>query len=293
MEVPPRWLVGLDLLPQNTGVLRVAAWLRSGSPVGEVIGVHVVETGVFRFVGERISTILDAARATMDEALLDAGATGSFHLLEAVAATSAERGLEDAALRHQATALVVGRWSRRGERSLVKLGRVARRLLRSLAAPVIVTPPDLLRSDIGDGPMLVATDLTEASVEACRFAATLASRYGRRLLVAHVAAPIEHASIYVLDHDWEVLREQERRLVEERVAAWVAEHVPGEPEVTISYGAIVDELIALTEQVRAPMIVTGTRRLGLSERLFGSSTASTLAGIAPCPIAVVPSKHGS
>ncbi|MEZ4385565.1 MAG: universal stress protein [Nannocystaceae bacterium] len=288
MDIPPRWLVGLDLLPQNTGVLRLASWLRAGSPVGVNVGVHVVETGLFRFVGERLATILDAARATMDEALRDAGSAELFESLEATAATTAEDGLVEAALRHGASALVIGRWSRRGERSLVKLGRVARRVLRSLPLPVIVTPPDLLRSDIGDGPIVVATDLTETSVGACRFAAELAARYDRPLRVVYVGMPIEHAAIYVLDHDWEAVREEEGRLVAARVEDWVRANVPGEAEVTITYGAIVDEVLALAERVRAPLIVTGSRKLSLAERVFGSSTASTLAGLANCPVAVVP-----
>ncbi|MCA9658178.1 MAG: universal stress protein [Myxococcales bacterium] len=288
MDIPPRWLVGLDLLPQNTGVLRLTSWLRSGSPVGVTTGVHVVETGLFRFVGERLATILDAARATMDEALIDAGCANLFQSLEAVAASTAEDGLEEAAQRHQATALVIGRWSRRGERSLVKLGRVARRVLRSLPLPVIITPPDLLRSDIGDGPIVVATDLSETSIAACSFAAELAARYDRGLRVIYVGVPIEHAAIYVLDHDWEVVREQERRLVVERVQAWVSANVPGEADVTITYGAVVDEVLGLAERLHAPMIVTGSRKLSLAERIFGSSTASSLAGLASCPVAVVP-----
>ena len=288
MEATPRWLVGLDLLPQSVGVLRVAEWLRAGAPPAHCVGVHVVETGLLRFVGERTSTILDAARATLEETLRDTDALEAFTALEAIAAPDAEHGLVAAAARHQASGMVLGRWSRRGDTSLIRLGRVARRILRELPVPVIVTPPDLTRRELtGDGPIVLATDLTDASADAARFAVGLASRQGRRLIVVYVAVPITHASLYVLDDEWEVLRRQEEQLVAGRVDAWARAHAPG-AEVVIAAGPVAERLLEIQSGRGAVMIVVGSRRLSLAERIFGSSLASGLAAIAPCPVAVVP-----
>jgi nucleotide-binding universal stress UspA family protein len=282
MEATPRWLVGLDLLPQNTGVLRFGAWL------GRCRGVHVVETGLLRFVGEELSTVLEGARASMERSLAEAEARAVFEGLQAVASVTAERGLIEAAAREQPTALVIGRWSRRGERGLVRLGRVARRILRELPTAVIVTPPDLQASQIGAGPLLVATDLSEGSAAAYRFAAALAAEQGRGVVLVHVAVPIEHAAIYTLDRGWEALRAQEQELVRREVEAWVAAHAAGASAVEIRYGAVEEQLLALAAALDAPLIVTGSRRLSLAERIFGSSLASSLAGVATCPVAVVP-----
>jgi len=289
MEETTRWLVGLDLLPENTGVFRITSWLRAREPEAQAIGVHVVETGLFRFLGERVPTILEGARERVGEAVSEAGGgVELFAKLEAVAASTAERGLMDAALRHGARALVIGRWSRRGQRSVVKLGRVARRILRALPVPVIVTPPDLLRSDIGGGPILLVTDLSETSTAAARFAVDLAERSARPLVVAYVGVPRSHAALYVLDAEMEALIEQERREVEARAHAWVEANVAGDPDVKVAFGEIETELLELAEELSASMIVCGSRGLSVTERIFASSTASNLAGLARCPVAVVP-----
>ncbi len=290
MEETTRWLVGLDLLPENTGVFRLLSWLRAREPEAQAIGVHVVETGLFRFLGERVPEILDSARERAQEAVVEAcGDAEIFTELEAVAAVTAERGLMDAALRHQVQALLIGRWSRRGQRSLVKLGRVARRILRALPVPVIVTPPDLLRSDMAEGPILFATSLSQTSVEAARFAVELAERSQRPLVVAYVGVPRSHAALYVLEEEMEALFEEERRGVEADVRAWVEANVDGTPEVRVVFGQIEGELLQLAEGLGASMIVCGSRGLSVAERIFASSTASNLAGLAHCPVAVVPS----
>ncbi len=290
MEETTRWLVGLDLIPENTGVFRVSSWLRASEPEAQAIGVHVVETGLFRFLGERVPTILAGARERIDEAVAEAGGgVDLFAKLEAVSADTAERGLMDAAIRHGARALLIGRWSRRGERSVVKLGRVARRILRALPVPVIVTPPDLLRSDIGAGPILLATDLSANSAAAARFAVDLAERTARPLVVAYVGIPRSHAALYVLDEEMEGLIEGHKREVEAAARAWASANLPGDPEVKVAFGEIESELLGLAEGLSASMIVCGSRGLSLAERIFASSTASNLAGLAPCPVAVVPS----
>ena len=292
MNETTRWLVGLDLLPENTGVFRLLSWLRAREPEAEAIGVHVVETGLFRFLGERVPEILDSARRRAQEAVVEAsGDAELFAELDTVAAVTAERGLMDAALRHQAQALIIGRWSRRGQRSLVKLGRVARRILRALPVPVIVTPPDLLRSDLAEGPILFATGLSETSVDAARFAVDLAERSGRPLIVAYVGVPRSHAALYVLDDEMEALIEGERRGVEEKARAWAQTHVAEASEVRVVFGQIEGELLDLAEALKASMIVCGSRGLSIAERIFASSTASNLAGLARCPVAVVPARE--
>ncbi len=286
MKDTTRWLVGLDLQPESTGVFSFASWLATGAgPSLQAIGVHVVETGLFGYLGARMPTILDAARERAREALGTAGV--SFAAVQAVEAESAEIGLLAAVKHHRAAALLIGRWSRMGSRSVVRLGRVARRILRELPLPVIVTPPDLRPDDIGEGPVIFATDLSERSQAAAVFAAQIAARYGRPLVAVHVGAPREHAALYVLDDDCRALIEERHSRTKAKAEAWVAKHVAG-AECVVVFGAIESEVLELAEKRHALMIVCGSRGLSLAERIFASSTASNLAGHAKCPVAVVP-----
>lgn len=286
MKDTTRWLIGLDLQPESTGVFCLASWLATGSGLElQSIGVHVVETGLFGYLGTHMPTILDDARGRAREALSTAGV--SFAAVQAIEAESAELGLLAAAKHHRATVLLIGRWSRLGSKSLVRLGRVARRILRELPLPVIVTPPDLREVDIGEGPVIFATDLCERSEAAAAFAAEIAARHGRGLVAVHVGAPQDHAALYVLDEACRQRIEGRHRRIEAEVKAWVAEHAAG-AECVVVFGAIESEVLRLAEERGALMIVCASRGLSLTERIFASSTASNLAGHAKCPVAVVP-----
>lgn len=280
MDGGQRWVIGLDLLPESRGPLWVAAWLQAGSPPALCVASHVVEGGAS-------ADSVGAARACLDGWIADAGAEGVFAATEVLVAASPERGLVDAMTAHQATGLVIGRWSRRTETSLVRLGRVARRLLRDLPGPVIVTPPDLEASQLG-GPVVLATDLAEASSTAASFAATLAARLGRPLVAVHVEVPVAGVAVDVPERDRPILRAQEERLVRERARAWAREHLPPGVEVVIEAGGVADRLLAVQAAERASIVVVGSRQLSLVARVFGSSLASGLAALAPCPVAVVP-----
>lgn len=72
---------------------------------------------------------------------------------------------------------------------MIRLGRVARRILRRLGAPVLVVPPDLRAEQIGGGPVTALTSVSADSARACRFAADLAARLGRPLAARASHAP--------------------------------------------------------------------------------------------------------
>ncbi|MEZ4453431.1 MAG: universal stress protein [Nannocystaceae bacterium] len=288
MQRSAPWLVGLDLVPEHSGPLALAHWLAEGASAAPLVGVHVVEDSFLRFAGEDRERILDAAQAHIAEVLRDDGVLGRFAAREASTARSVEAGLESAALRHGARGLVLGRWSRRDARTVVKLGRITRRMLRALPVPVIVTPPELAGADLGDGPIVAAVELADHSIEAVRFAAALAREHGRRLVLAHIGAPYDHAAVYRLDAGWSALRIEHRRRLEGEAKAWAAAHAPADAELFVTEGDLVAELLALADARRSPMIVVGSRRLTLTERLFGSSVSSGLAALARVPVAVVP-----
>ena len=56
----------------------------------------------------------------------------------------------------------------------------------------------------------------------------------------------------------------------------------------VVFGDRAEEIAAVAARCKAALVVTGSRRLGLAGRLFSTSTASALAGLAECAVAVVP-----
>ena len=174
------WIVGLDLRTHSLGALRFADWLRKRAEGHAVTGVHVVEmlpATMVENVGD--GDFADWALAEAERWMSELEGTGQLREIEAIEATAAEDGLEAAISQGRGDALILGRRAPRTGRRLVRLGRVARRITRTLPGPVVIVPPDLGVQDIGDGPVLLATDLSSDSVEAARFIAS--SWMGRRL----------------------------------------------------------------------------------------------------------------
>jgi nucleotide-binding universal stress UspA family protein len=85
-------------------------------------------------------------------------------------------------------------------------------------------------------------------------------------------------------------REDEQRKAEASKA--MAEHVqefPAAPALTrIVQGDVVNALLGLRDELSAPIIVTGSRRLSALGRLFSASVGTELAASSVCPVAVVP-----
>lgn len=281
----PSWIVGLELSPRCSGALHFAGFLRGTLHVA-VRGAHVSEMYLLGLPpGDGAGYVL-AMRAEAERwlASLAAGTPGapidSTQILDAVDAVA---GLDRAA--RGAAGLVIGRRVA-GKHRYVRLGRVARRLLRSLPAPTIVVPPEL-GADAFAGPVLVATDLHERSVPAARFAAWFAAAAGRPLVCVHVdqrrwaPAPPEGEA------RWAALRRIHLENAEREALAWASLVCPG-AEVVLDSGDPAERLIALAEQRGASLLVLGSQRLGPIERVFIASTASTVAAGAACAVAVVP-----
>jgi len=280
MPATKPWILGLDLSPRSYGALVFAAWLRSGGAM--VLGLHVLEAWASPFIAAA-----ENLEANVREALAERCAhrgIAAFEGVEVVVMPRAEDGLLHAA--SGAAGLVIGRAAPRGERPLVRLGSVARRVLRALPGPVIVVPPDL--AAVAPGPILLATDLGPSSEAATRFASELAAAQGRELELVHVGEPRHSDLIDELDPSWLREREIYRAGVDARTAAWATGLGLGARPRHVLYGDRAEEIAALAARCRAACVVTGSRRLGLPSRLFSTSTASALAGLADCAVAVVP-----
>ncbi|MCA9689703.1 MAG: universal stress protein [Myxococcales bacterium] len=296
-----KWIVGLDLRKDCEGPVRFASWLARHLTGDSFHGLHVIEQESLQFIvalqgmpGLEGSMPLDhnglvqAAQARVDALLAETGATALAGARADVSAT-AELRLAAAVDATPGSGLIIGRRAKAGEDRFVRLGRVARHLLRSLPGPIIATPPDLALEAIGDGPIILGTDTREDAVAAGHFAAGLAAQLKRPLLAARIAPMPEHwAHEFVATSMLPAIRAQLEGDSRQRLGAWLREHGLAEVATHVALGDVAACLGELAEQQRAPLIVVGSRKLGPLTRLFVASVASELAATARCAVAVVP-----
>jgi nucleotide-binding universal stress UspA family protein len=285
MTTEQAWLLGLELSPRSSGVLQFARWLR-GTLGARVIGVYVSELWLAGLPPGEGAAYLFTARTEAERWLagLEAGTPGSpVDATKIIDDIDAESALARAA--QGVPGIVVGRRVAR-QGAQIRLGRVTRRLLRNAPAPVVVVPPELA-VDAFRGPVLLASDLSDASVAAARFAASFARRLGRPLVCIHVGQPRWVEPLMGEDPRWEELRRAYRDSTQEAARAWVKAHCPGD-ELVVEYGDPQERLAVVAARLEACLLVVGSRRPGLLERFFVGSTSSEVAATASCPVAVVP-----
>lgn len=287
------WLVGMDLTDRGQGALGYARWLAGVLPAGRdrFTGVHVLEENELRQLlrYHHLEEVEQQAAAAAARVATQAGADAVLSERRVVVGTTAEHTLEGLAHQPGVRALVIGRQARRGEKRVVRLGRVARRLLRTLPAPVVVVPPDLQPSDVGEGPVLFAASTDDDATAAAELAKQLAADLGRPLSVVHVVPGDDYLAAEMVpagvagDFFHELRQDHERNLV-----AWMRAHGLGGVPHLVSEGSVVDRLAEVAREERSPLVVVGSRGLGLGMRLFSSSVATDLAAASEVPVVVVP-----
>ena len=127
-----RWLLGLDLRERCQGPLHLARWLvERTNGRASVAAVHVLEQDQLSLLAaaERESEGADLARRAADDTIARAGASEVVRLNE-LRSGAPEEVLAEAAA--DMTGLLIGRQAPRGRDALVRLGRVARRLVREI-----------------------------------------------------------------------------------------------------------------------------------------------------------------
>ena len=289
------WIVGIDLRQRSDGALRLARWFRrqlaaSGHEL-ELHGVHVIEREKLSYVRVRedVEAIGHMAQRRMDEAIEVADARKDFASLELAYDLDAEDALAERVQRGEAEALVVGRRAKAGDDPVIALGRVARRVLRMLPCPVIVTPPDLEVESLGRGPIAVATSCRDEDLPALAFARTLAEPLGRELVLVHVVPmPADWGDYYLPTTSMAEVTDQLQAEGEAKLAAWAKDHGIEGVAGSVLQGNVVSRLSEFASERGCPLVVTGSRGLGGLARLFVTSVGSELAASAPCSVAVVP-----
>jgi len=284
-----RWIVGIDLHERSDGAVHMAAWLRAqhrGEAAPELVGVHVVDERL-RDSARVMSEVIAAGKRALASAAERCGVANPFTDVRVVLAPSVEEGLARAATGPGIDGLIIGRIAPREGRRLVRLGSVARRLLRSLPAPVLVVPPNLVGADLGSGGIVLATDLGTTSVDAGRFASRLARELGRDLIATHLDPAMAIGPDLLGDRTILAAWTPRRTLAD--VDAWVREHQLAVARTTLSAEGVVEGLLEEASREHAPILVCGSRRLSVLDRIFTSSMGTDLARFADVPVLVVPS----
>jgi nucleotide-binding universal stress UspA family protein len=110
----------------------------------------------------------------------------------------------------------------------------------------------------------------------------------RELIVVHIAEVHHNEFVDELDPGWAAQGERFNRESAADLAAWTERQgLTGARRLTLT-GSPVELLLELIDQEHPALLVLGSRRLTTTERLYTTSTASTVAAYAACPVAVVP-----
>ena len=291
-----KWIVGIDVGRGSHGALGFVAWASRDARLraGDLVAVHVLEDEHLRVVlrTHHLDEVMAAARKAAEETLERHGVGAPVEVVQAVEASD---GLALAARRLSADAMVVGRHAGLEGSGLGRLGRIARRALRELAVPVIVVPHELTPADVGEGPVLALTSLGTDSVEAVRFARRLATWAGRELVVAHaVRFAMDRAPAYLAFPPEAIDAHREERVAEGRRALeeWTGANDVGADRLRVIEGSVLSGALRLARELRAPILVTGSRMLSGLDRRLHTSIGTELAASAPLAVAVVPPGPG-
>jgi nucleotide-binding universal stress UspA family protein len=256
-----------------------------------VAAVHVLKEPFLQSVLRHhdLEEVLRQAQQEAARVVAEAGAGDDIREIHIKKADCVETALENARVECGADGLILGRQAKRMSHDVVRLGKVCRKVLRSLEAPAIVVPPDLDPGGIGEGPVIALTKLSRDSEGACQLAAKIAADLGRRVLVLHVVPTPEHYGAHYLPKETLAkLRDEHQREGEQELSRWIEAKGIGECESAVLQGSLVDEVTAHAARVEACLIVCGSRGLSAAERMLLTSVGSTLAAAASLPVAVAP-----
>lgn len=251
----------------------------------EAVGDDELWTALFETPEEIENRILKQAtekvRTFATQTLADAPQPEVRKILVAVGTAVEE--IDRFAKRHAAEVIVCGTTGHGAVRRAL-FGSTARRLSSETDLPTVFVPPG--------SPMppakriLVALDLSEASLPALRFAAKTATEWGAKVLAVH------GLGVSALSPDYEptlnyaptvdVIVEQRERQIRERLT-----EVGLEGDILVERTAPADAILDAAERAHSDLIVMGTHGRGALGRLVLGSVASRVLRNATVPVATV------
>ncbi|MGB4599432.1 MAG: universal stress protein [Trichlorobacter sp.] len=138
--------------------------------------------------------------------------------------------------------------------------------------------------------ILVATDFSDCSKEACAYALTLARKFDASLQVLHVInEPVDLRGFYVPHISFEQLEQEIADGAATMLDTFCKENLAefSNFTTTIVTGVPFEEINRIAQEQNASLIVIGTHgRSGLDHLIFGS-TAERVVRSAPCPVLTI------
>jgi nucleotide-binding universal stress UspA family protein len=140
--------------------------------------------------------------------------------------------------------------------------------------------------------IICATDFSAHSVSVLANAAAIARRYRSKLYVAHIIPTDVYRSVppEVMAEALSQTRGYVRNAMENQLALECFGSVP--TEAVIREGSVTTELLKLIDELKAALLVIGTRGHHGLERLLEGSVAEEAFRQAPCPVLIVPPAAG-
>ncbi|MDY0300002.1 MAG: universal stress protein [Trichlorobacter sp.] len=138
--------------------------------------------------------------------------------------------------------------------------------------------------------ILLATDFSESSIKAAQYALSMARCFNARLLVLHVInEPVDLRGFYVPHITFEKLEKEIETSAAKMMEKFCAEQFGDfeAVETALVTGIPFEEILFMTDERSADLIVIGTHgRTGLDHLIFGS-TAERVVRSASCPVMTV------
>ena len=184
---------------------------------------------------------------------------------------------------HEIDLIVVGTHGRTGVRKLL-LGSAAEEIFRMAPCPVLTVGPHVT----GEVPtettlrrILYATDFTAHSDRASAYAFSLAQEHQAHLILLHVVQGAADVSAPGHAKLTEFFLEQMQQMIPEEADLWC------EPEIRVDFGTPADEILRLTSEQNADLIVLGVRRSATFAGHLPPATAYKVVCQATCPVLTV------
>jgi nucleotide-binding universal stress UspA family protein len=176
----------------------------------------------------------------------------------------------------------------RGRIRRALMGSVSDSVVRHAHCPVLVVRDGEREGEFLPSRILLAVDGSEEASAAAQTAVELADRMDSELHVVHVGelTPVYHPERHGYLARYEELQEEAQRLLDRQVDK-VKSAGGTVARAHLRMGRPDEEIVVLGEEIRAGLIVTGSRGLGGIRRALIGSVSDSVVRHAHCPVMVV------
>lgn len=170
------------------------------------------------------------------------------------------------------------------------MGSVSAAVVSHAKCPVVVVREDSQVTEANKyGPVVVGVDGSDISRQATEFAFQEAQARGTKLVAIHTWMDMQVqaslAGLAAAQQEWNVIEDEQTRLLEERIQPYLEEYPDVEVELVIARDRPVRALS--DNAVDAQLLVVGSHGRGGFRGMMLGSTSRALLQSAPCPMVVV------